>query len=66
MKEYEALCLVEQWMHEYSPFRARVVELRPGDSDSWLVLIECSTDLSPPLMDPRDVRAQSGMDELRH
>lgn len=66
MKEYEALCLVEQWMHEYSPFRAQIVEMRPGDNDSWIVLIECSTDLSPPVMSPGNSRFPSGTDELRH
>ncbi|MBI3247467.1 MAG: hypothetical protein HYZ50_13275 [Deltaproteobacteria bacterium] len=66
MKEYEALCLVEQWMHEYSPFRAQIVEMRPGDNDSWIVLIECSTDLSPPAMNAGTSRLRSETDERWH
>jgi hypothetical protein len=34
MKEYEARCLVEQWVKDFSPFKATVVAVRPERDDN--------------------------------
>jgi hypothetical protein len=66
MKEYEARCLVEQWVREYSPFKAEVVNVRPGSDGAWVVVVECSTELSAPLSGASDNPNASGEDERSH
>jgi hypothetical protein len=34
MKEYEARCLVEQWVRDYSPFKAEVVHFPSQCTDA--------------------------------
>lgn len=66
MKEYEARCLVEQWVREYSPFKAEVVNVRPGCDGAWVVVIECSTELGVPLTGAGETPSASGKDERSH
>lgn len=66
MKEYEARCLVEQWVREYSPFKAEVVNVRPGGNGAWIVVIECSTELCPPLSGTGETHSDSNKDERSH
>lgn len=66
MKEYEACCLVEQWVREYSPFKAEVVNVRPGCNGDWIVVIECSTELGAPLAGAGESPSPSGKDERSH
>jgi hypothetical protein len=65
MTELEARCLVERWVHEYSPFKTEVVSLRPGQNGEWVVVVEYSTELGsfPTLSEKNDPSAK---DERRH
>jgi hypothetical protein len=66
MKEYEARCLVEQWVRDYSPLKAEVVNVRPGNDGAWIVVIECNTTLSPTSSDASEKSAVYGKDERSH
>jgi hypothetical protein len=66
MKEYEARCLVEQWVREYSPFKAEVVNVRPGCDGAWVVVIECSTELGVSIPSAGEHSTTSGKDERSH
>ena len=43
MTEYEALCLVSMWAHQYSPFKLTVLGARQNANGEWVVVLECST-----------------------
>ena len=65
MTELEARCLVERWMHEYSPFKAEVVNLRPAPNGDWVVVVEYSTEVSShSLRDERNIPTTK--DERHH
>lgn len=65
MTELEARCLVERWMHEYSPFKAKVVNVRPAQKGDWVVVVEYSTEVG--LHSLRDEKnTPSTKDEHRH
>jgi hypothetical protein len=64
MTELEARYLVEQWVGEYSPFKAKVVNLRPGRNGEWVVIVEYSTTLESQSADGE--KNAPAKDERRH
>ena len=66
MKEYEARCLVERWVKEFSPFEAAVVDARPGENGSWVVVVECSTELGTPSMAAGEKKLPNDKAEQNH
>jgi hypothetical protein len=65
MTELEARCLVERWVREYSPFKTKVVSLRPGQNGDWVVVVEYSTALDSQLVCDEKT-APFAKDERRH
>ncbi len=66
MKEYEARCLVERWVQEFSPFQAAVIDVRPGQHGHWVVVIECSTELGAPALSAGKKKLSCDNDESYH